>query len=186
MFAIADQVRRHTFQAMIVGSVLCFGGAIASRADAATTSGTIDVELTITNACVVNGATSVSSSFGNGGKILFADQPGLFADVDGQLVGSLGNLSVKCSPGVSPTLTVGSGANDQSGNRRLKSGSNTVAYHLYSDSARLTEISVGTALPLGTLSTAAVGVPIYARVNSGGNLLPAGTYTDTVQVTLSW
>ena len=36
------------------------------------------------------------------------------------------------------------------------------------------------------LHPAAITVPIYARVNSGGLVLPAGAYTDTVQVTLSW
>jgi len=170
--------------ALIAVSLAAF--AFAAPASASQSVGTIDLELNVTNACVVNGATAVQPNLGSTGKILFADQPGTFTSVDGQLVGSMGALSVKCSPGASPTLTIGSGVNDSNGSHYLASGASTVAYHLFTDSARTNEIGIGQQLALGTATASAISVPIYARAVNNGTLLAAGKYTDTVQVTLSW
>ncbi|WP_162527241.1 spore coat U domain-containing protein [Sphingomonas solaris] len=167
-----------------LATVIVLLGAAPARAD--TSSGTIALALTVTNACVVNGAGAVQSNVGSLGTIRFTDQPGIFGNVDGQLVGSLGTLQVLCSPGVTPALTIGAGANDAAGKHHLASGGNTVAYRLFSDSARTSEITIGQQLALGTATTTAISVPIYARVNSAGAVLPAGSYADTVQVTLSW
>lgn len=159
----------------------------AQPASAGTASGTIGVSLTVSAACVVNGASAVAASFGSGGSIAFAAQPGLFGDVDAQMVTSGGTaLSVLCSPGVGPSLTLGAGAHDATGQRHLSNGSSTVAYRLFSDSGRTTEVGIGQAIPLGTATSSPISVPIYARVNSNGVVLPAGNYTDTVQVTLAW
>ena len=70
--------------------------------------------------------------------------------------------------------------------RHLASGANQVAYHLYSDAGATNEITINQQISLGTATTTAFDVPIYAHVNSGGVVLPAGSYTDTVQVTLAW
>lgn len=173
-----------TIIASAAAMVLAATAATPALADTAT--GTIAVALNVTNACVVNGGGSASANLGSLGSIQFPDQPGIFGNVDGQLIGSLGTLQVQCSPNVAPVLTIGSGANDNAGKRRMASNGNTVAYRLFTDSARTNEIGIGQQLPLGTMSTAAVSVPIYARVTSAGQLLAAGSYTDTVQVTLTW
>jgi len=161
--------------------------AAMSPAEAGTASGTIGVSLNVTSACVVNGATSASSTFGNAGNMAFADQPGLFGNVDAQVQTSGGGaLSVLCSPGASPSLTLGSGQHDNSGQRYLSTGTSSIAYRLFSDPARTQEIAVGGSIPLGSATSAAITVPIYGRVNSGGAVIAAGSYTDTVSVTLSW
>lgn len=171
-------------------SLALSGAAIAAFASAPawadTSNGTIAVALTVTNACVVNGGTSYQANVGSIGTIQFPDQPGIFGDVDGQLVGSLGTLQVQCSPNATPVLTIGAGANDTNGKRHMAASTNTVPYRLFSDSARTNEIAIGDQLNLGTASTTAINVPIYARVNSGGQVMAAGSYTDTVQVVLSW
>ncbi len=171
---------------LVPNAAVVLAASAATPAFADSSTGTIAVALNVTNACVVNGAASPSANLGSLGSIQFPDQPGIFGNVDGQLVGSLGTLQVQCSPNVSPVLTIGSGANDNAGKRRMASNGNTVAYRLFSDSARTNEISIGQQLSLGTMSTAAVAVPIYARVTSAGQILAAGSYTDTVQVTLTW
>lgn len=158
----------------------------ANQAQAQSATGTIGVELNITNACVVNDATSLQTDLGSAGDIRFADQPGTFASVDGELVGALGALAVRCSPGASPSLTIGAGANDEAGVRRMVSGSAAVPYRLYANAARNDEIGVGRNLALGAASTAAIVVPIYARATNSAGILPAGRYADTVQITLSW
>jgi spore coat protein U-like protein len=163
------------------------GAAIAAPAHAGSASGTIGISLNVSAACIVSGATQVTSTLGSVGSVQFADQPGLFGNVDSQLnVSGGGALSVQCSPGAGPSLTLGAGAHDSAGLHYMAAGANNVAYHLFTDSARSNEISIGQSIPLGTASSSPIAVPIYARVNSGGAVLPAGSYTDTVQVTLAW
>jgi len=155
-------------------------------ANAQSATGTIGVRLNITNACVVNDATTLQTDLGRTGDIHFADQPGTFSSVDGELVGALGALAVRCSPGATPALTIGAGANDQAGVRQMVSGSSAVPYRLYTNAARNDEIGIGRSLTLGAASSAAIVVPIYARATNSGGILPAGSYADTVQITLSW
>ncbi|MBN2971165.1 spore coat protein U domain-containing protein [Roseomonas aeriglobus] len=169
--------------ALAAGTASAFA---ATPAAAGNTTGTIGVTLNVTNACVVNGATALQANAGQMGTIAFPDQPGIFGNVDGELVGSLGQLQVQCSPGVTPSLTIGSGANDTSGRRHMIANGRTVAYRLFSDAQRTSEIGIGQQLALATAGSTPISVPIYARVTSGGTLLAAGSYADTVQVTLTW
>lgn len=173
---------------LATGAIAVAGAILASTtsASADTTVGTIGLSLNVSSACVVNGASSLQSNAGSLGTINFPDQPGIFDNVDGQLVGSLGTLQVQCSPGVSPQLTVGSGANDAAGKRNLASSGNLLSYRLFSDAQRQNELAIGSQLSFGTATAAAISVPIYARVSSNGAVIAAGRYTDTVQVTLSW
>jgi spore coat protein U-like protein len=161
---------------------------VATPSLAGSVTGTIAVSLTVTDACAVNGGSITSGSLGQVGAIAFASQPGIFGNVDAAMVATGGGagIAVLCSPGLTPAMTIGAGANDSNSVRHLASGSNQIAYHLYSDSGRTTEITIGQQLSLGTATTTPFSVPIYARVNSGGAVLPGGSYTDTVQVTLSW
>lgn len=151
----------------------------------ANTTGTINLSLNVTNACLINGANSVQTSAGTLGSIAFPDQSGIFGDIDGEVVGPNGALSVLCSPGVAPVLTIGAGQHDGSTRRNLRANGRDVAYRLFSDAQRTTEIGIGGVINLASAATA-TSVPIFARVNSGGQVLAAGTYTDTVTVTLSW
>lgn len=158
----------------------------AAPAAAQTATGSIAVELTVTNACVVNDATQVSSTLNNVGTIQFGSQPGTFQSVDGELVGSAGALSIRCSPNATPTLTIGAGANDNAGVRRLTSGSSVIPYRLYTNTGRDNEITIGRQIALGSATSAPIVVPIYARATNPGGIAQAGRYADTVQVTLAW
>lgn len=159
---------------------------VAAPAAAQVATGTIGVELTVTNACVVNDATALQSSLGSVGNVDFGSQPGTFQAVDGELVGAVGALSIRCSPDASPTLTVGSGSNDNAGVRRMISGSATIPYRLYTNTSRDNEITIGRQISLGQATTAPIVVPIYARATNPGGIARAGRYTDTVQITLAW
>jgi spore coat protein U-like protein len=172
--------------ATIAAGAIATAPAHAAGVNSAT--GTIGVSLNVSAACAVNGATSVSASLGQVGTIAFADQPGLFGNTDASMVANGGGsgISVLCSPGSTPTLTVGAGNNDASGVHYMASGANKIAYHLYSDSGRTTEIGVNQAIALGTATSTAFNVPIYGRVSSNGQVVAAGAYADTVQVTLAW
>lgn len=164
------------------------GVTITAPSAGADTAGTIDVSLNITSACVINGAAALQSTAGTVGTLRFPDQPGVFGTVDAELVGSSGTgaMSVLCSPGVTPKLTIGSGAHDAAGRRQLAYNGTSVPYRLYADAGRTTEIGIGHEITLPVASSTAAVVPIYSRVSGAGLVLPAGAYVDTVQVTLSW
>lgn len=155
---------------------------------AGSSSGTVGVSMNVSAACAVNGGSQTSGSLGQIGSIAFADQSGVIGTVDASLVPSAGSggISVLCSPGLTPALTIGAGANDSGGVRNLASSGSTVAYRLYSDANRSSEITIGQQMSLGTATSSAISVPIYGRIQGGGAALPAGAYVDTVQVTLSW
>ncbi len=159
---------------------------VASPVLAQNSTGTIAVELTVTNACVVNDATQFQSDLGRVGDIVFENQPGTFDTADSELVGTLGALSIRCSPGASPTLTVGPGSNDDAGVRRMASGGAVIPYRLYTNAARQDEITIGRQIALGEASASPIVVPIYARATNPGGIARAGRYTDTVQITLAW
>lgn len=159
----------------------------AAPGSAQNASGTIGVSLNVLAACAVNGGSS-TATLGQIGAIAFTDQSGVFGNADATMVaqGTTNAVTLLCTPGLAPQVTIGAGANDAGNVRRLAYLGNTVAYRLYSDMARQNEITIGKQISLGTAGTTALTLPIYARASSNGLALPAGTYTDTVQVTLSW
>ena len=175
----------HKFLGIIV--VVVAASALATSAHAQTASGTIGVSLNILAACAVNGGNS-AATMGRIGTIAFADQSGVFSNADATMVaqGSTNAVTVLCTPGLAPKVTVGAGANDAGNVRQLAYLGQTVAYRLYTDASRQDEITIGRQISLGTAATPALTLPIFARASSNGLALPAGTYTDTVQVTLSW
>lgn len=177
--------RLHLVSAVLAGALAILG---STRAQAGSASGTIAVALNVSDACVVNGATAFTTTLGQVGAITFADQPGLFGDVSASMVatGGGGAISVLCSPNLTPTLSINAGLHDSSNLHHLASGSNLITYHLYSDSGHSNEIQISQTLALGTTTSSAINVPIYAVANSGGQVLPAGSYSDTLQVTLAW
>jgi len=170
---------------VVLSTALLTSMILAASPASANTAGTINLSLNVTNACLINGANTVQTDAGTLGAIAFPDQAGIFGDVDGEVVGSGGALSVLCSPGVSPLLTIGAGQHDSSTRRNLRANGRDVAYRLFSNAQRTSEIGIGGVITVPASATA-TSVPIFARVNSGGQVLAAGTYTDTVTVMLSW
>ncbi|MFO6136210.1 spore coat protein U domain-containing protein, partial [Pseudomonas aeruginosa] len=66
----------------------------------------------------------------------------------------------------------------------------TIAYNIYSDAARSALIQANTPVDISSVSTGtAVNIPLYGRVVPTGQSTPtptAGTYTDTLLVTIAW
>lgn len=182
----SNQLKKLNFSSAIALTALA--ASIAGPAFAGSSTGTVGVSLNVSAACAVNGGSQTSGSLGQVGTIAFPDQSGVIGTVDATMVPSAGSggLQVLCTPGLTPALTVGSGAHDSGGLRHLNAGSDTVAYRLYTDAGRSNEIAIGQSISLGTATSSPISVPIYGRITGGGATLPAGAYTDTVQVTLAW
>jgi spore coat protein U-like protein len=162
---------------------------LLSGAEAATTvTGQITSTLILTNSCLVNGAAGSSGL--NFGSLNLGTTTSLFTTTGGQVLGGGGGaLSIQCSSGTTPTVTVSAGAHDgqsTGGTRALADGNgNFVPYDFYTDSGFSQLLAINGVINLTASTGAAQAVNIYGKaVGKAG--LPAGTYTDTVSVQLTF
>ena len=167
---------------------------------AATTTGTINATLTLTTGCLVNGQSATTGV--NFGTLDFGSSAATFDTLNATLVGSAGNgIFVRCTTGQTYNVQVTSSNTapatvygDVSGQPRyLVLGADAtqgIAYTLYSDAAFTTAIANNANLtPSGTTNaTLGDNYPIYGRVTGGGfnAAIPAGTYTDTINVAVNY
>ncbi|NVN43786.1 spore coat protein U domain-containing protein [Asaia siamensis] len=167
---------------------LCYP--LASHAQTSMT-GTIKVSMNLTAACSIG--DTILASGANFGNLDFGSDTTLFETKDAQVLsGNAGGISMTCSPGISPQLTVTGGSHDMPQNsggylHALANGVNTIPYNLYLDAGRSTVLQNGTPVPLVAASTTYTA-NIYGRVFGGkqASALPAGEYSDTINVTLSF
>ena len=112
--------------------------------------------------------------------------PLAFGDYTGSTnVDQTSTISVTCTTGTDYTVALNDGNNASGGVRRMvNGGSNYLAYEMYSDAGRTTAWNA-TATVAGTGTGIAQSLTVYGRVASGQNV-PAGAYSDTVQVTVSY
>jgi len=141
---------------------------------AATTTASIQIQATVISDCSIHSAYGV-----NFGEIAVTAN-----GTDAQ-----GVINMACTKGTAYTiaLNAGTGTGSTIENRRLSSGSETVGYQLYRDSAR--SLVWGETPGTDTLGQTATGGieqhPVYGRMP--GQLLPApGTYQSTVTVTITY
>jgi spore coat protein U-like protein len=113
-----------------------------------------------------------------------------FGNYSSSQVDQTGNIAVVCTYGTSYTigLDAGAGTGATTSVRKL-SGSlgGTLNYALYSDSARTNNwgSTIGTDTQAGTGSGLTQNLTVYGRI-AGSQTPLAGTYTDTVTVTLTY
>ncbi|KFD20269.1 putative fimbrial subunit [Tatumella ptyseos ATCC 33301] len=170
---------------------------LSASATEGTLTGQVGVEVTIKEGCTVANGSS-SSGTNSWGTLNFGTYADLTSIINGSVLGSDGKdaVTVTCTAGLSPTLTLDGGLNESGNVRNMvntttTSGTTTssdIAYHLYSDASYDTEIKPGTSISL-TASGDAQSIPIYGRILPTGqsSTAPAsGTYTDTVTATLAW
>lgn len=149
----------------------------ASPANAATATSSLGVSATVTANCA---ASTTAVAFGN-------------VDVtSGANTDATGGLSVTCTSGTAWSASAGAGAGTGASLavRKMTSGANLLNYALYTETTRTTIWGDGvggtTGLITGTGSGSAQASTIYARVPSGQTTLPAGSYSDTVTVTVTY
>lgn len=162
---------------LALSAALLISAAAAQPAFAAQDTSTLDVSATVTANCVVS---TTALAFGN-------------VDVtSGQNVDGTGGLSVTCTSGTpwaaSADAGVGTGASLDT--RKMANGADLLNYALYTDSARTSVWGDGvggtSSMFSGTGSGSAQANTIYGRVASGQTSLPAGSYADTVTVTVTY
>lgn len=154
-------------------------GAIVLPASAGSGSSTFQVNATVVSACTVTGSLL---NFGSSIDPLSAAVP---LDASSQLTVQCTNTT-PYSVALSAGLNAGGAANFAS--RTMKNGTYSMAYQLYTDSARSTVWGDGTASSspvTGTGSGSSQTLTIHGRIPSLSGAVP-GTYTDTVTVTITY
>jgi len=141
------------------------------------------VAATITPGCSVTAGTG-----GVLGSLNYGTRSGV---ATGQVSTSFvpnGSLSIACTPGVSLSMSIDGGQHYASVRRMQRaSGTDVVAYRLYSSSslAANSEIGVNQAIPVTYTNSNNIALPLFGVALLTG-FSPAGTYSDQLTVTLSW
>jgi spore coat protein U-like protein len=163
-------------------SALALGLSLSSTVFAGTATGTLTVTATILDSCAINtDATGTVAS----ATLNFGEISSFASDVDAEVSTSGTSLAVYCNGSTTWSLSANQGVNSTDSTQRLMIlDGTTLAYDLYSDSARSTAIEVDTAFLTGSGSSD--DITIYGRIPSGTALPSAGTYTDTVTLTLTY
>ncbi|MDB5851614.1 MAG: hypothetical protein JWP29_5366 [Rhodoferax sp.] len=190
-------IRKH------LGAVACAVALVLhSRAPmaAGNMGGTLQASMVLTASCAVSGAAGAGTSGVSFGTLDFGSQPSTFSGV---LVanptggaGGAGATEIACSPDVAAVAVAVSGGNNPgqggaigTGTRALKHGTSYLPYEVYSDAALATAFPTA-ATPVGVVlpgTGAPIALPVFGRINkTNASAMPAGTYADVLQVTISW
>ncbi|WP_053159478.1 Csu type fimbrial protein [Pseudomonas protegens] len=145
---------------------------------AAATSQSFQVSATITAGCLVVGGVS------NYGSLAFGSQSALSTST--VRVALTWGVQLQCTPGVTLNMTVDGGQYNSSGRHmQLNSGSARVAYQLFRDAGYSQSLGIGQSVAVAYSDANNISLPIYGQVQLPGNQ-PGGTYSDVLQVQLSW
>lgn len=158
------------------GVVAAAAAGLGLAAPAYAQNTTLSVSATVTPNCTVS---TNAISFGNVNTI------------SGSNVDGTGGLNVVCTNGTGWTARagVGSGTGASFTGRRMTDGSNILSYNLFTDAGRTSVWGDGTgstAAFTGTGTGSTQAFTIYGRVASGQTSAPAGSYADSVSVTVSY
>ena len=170
-------IPRRTFYLPLVAA-LC----LASPANAGSVSATMTVTATVVATCTISS-----------GNLAFGNYDAIGTNATAPLLGTAA-VSATCTQGSSATVDIYPGLNPSgTGNaqqRRMKgTGTNYLAYAIYSDSAHThawgTKTSGTTVSVTGAGGATPVSLTAYGSVPNAQNI-PVGTYTDSVAVTVNY
>lgn len=146
---------------------------------AGTATSNMNVTATVTSSCSISAGTLAFTNY----------DAVTGAQVDGST-----QLTVACSKGAITTIMLGQGSNPGLGStdilplRRMKnSGTDTLAYSLFSDALRL--LPWGNTILTGVVyistTSAPTNINVYGRINALQDV-PPGSYSDVVVATISF
>lgn len=152
---------------------------MSGQAYAVTATGNLAVQIVISAECkVTTGVGTNAMDFGTTGVI----------DAD---INKTGRVDVSCTNGTSYNVALGQGLYGTAvTDRKMKSGTTTVNYVLYRDSARqqnwgVTTSGAGADVYTGTGNGSSQQIPVYGSVKAP-QTPPPGIYTDTVAITVNY
>lgn len=166
---------------MLSTAVACALLASTTPLLAATTTGTLDVKLTVLDGCYIETGGGVGNA-----SLDFGTQVDFGGNIDADTV-SGGHIELKCTSGTAYSIGLDEGANANASQRRMAQGTDYVTYDLYQDSGRTTRWGnvAGTDTVDGTSNGLPMSFTVYGRVPT--QAMPAdGTYTDTVTIAVTY
>jgi spore coat protein U-like protein len=147
-------------------------GALTTTAMAQVETANLSVQITITAGCVLQNVNNIN----------FGSHALLASNID-----ATGTFDVLCTTGVPYTVSLDGGGGGSISSRRMETGGEQVNYQLYSDPSRsqVWGETLGVDRVAGTGTGSAQTLTVYGRVPPQ-TTPPAGTYTDTVTITLNY
>lgn len=163
-------MRSSSKRRLVLAAVLAT--ATALPAAAGTDTDVLTISVTVQEVCAINGSALDFGTYTGGQQ----------ADLNSQ-----GQISYTgCAVG---TLTIafdGGGSGNVDARKLVSSGGGNLAYQLYRNSARTQVWGTGAnAQQVQLLQPGAGNIPVYGRI-PGGQTATAGSYADTVNVTLTF
>ncbi|MQB53342.1 spore coat U domain-containing protein [Rahnella sp. RcJ3] len=161
---------------------------LCSSAHAATATTTFTVSATLTNGCVFG--SSLASPISSLGTLNFGSLSDITSNVDIVSSTGAGSVVVTCTPGTSVSIAMDYGTHGGTATRRyMQNTTNTdlLGYQLFRDAARSLVWGNGAlVMSIPSFPDTSQTYPVYARLYAVTPLPSAGTYTDTVTVTLTY
>ncbi|AVS72209.1 SCPU domain-containing protein [Paracidovorax avenae] len=171
----------------------------AAPLGAATLSGVLGARMMLTSGCVINGGPGTVSG-ADFGTLDFGSRPATFVGTATATAsggeGGAGATQIVCSPEITAfSITIdsgthaGQGAGIGTGTRAMSNGSAFLPYDVYRDPGHTVPYTAATAVTGIAVPSAGnpFTLPIYGLVNKTNAVaLPAGLYTDQLQVTLTF
>lgn len=148
---------------------LCDIGVLVCFYETGSITSTVTVTLNVLNDCFVDSAPDVSF---DSAALISAFQP------------VTQNIELRCTPEVTYRVAFDMGNNALGGWRRMLNGTNALQYNFYIPSTMTVWDTTNTLA--GTGSGVAQFVSYRAEINPDQNNVPAGIYTDTVRVIVSY
>ena len=155
---------------VVLSSRTGFGGGSAT---------TMSVSATVSNNCTVNA-----------GALSFGAYDPVSANATTPL-NATSTVTLTCTNGAATTIRLNQGINPLTGStatvplRQLAATTNRLRYYIYQDAARTTAWGDSTAGKAFTGTGTAVAISVYGSIAAGQNV-PAGSYGDTVTVTVNF
>ena len=179
-----DRVRPGTYtnSYQLITKYLFNAGNASCEAGLANPTGTLTNTFTVTSIvptkCQFENFQDID--FGNWGSVTAAQ-----ASATG--VRAFGNIGVRCTYQTPYSITIGDGTNANAGVRRMKSGSNFLSYLLFQPGCNTAWTTASPLAGTGTIVSALNNHQVCAQLTTPLAVAPAaGTYTDTVVVTVTF
>ncbi|PHZ31792.1 Csu type fimbrial protein [Yersinia mollaretii] len=173
---------------LIIGAMVLLQSAPPVES-AGSISGSLALTLSIITGCYINDGTA-PGGLTNLGTVNFGSVPDLNVRIRQAYTNTAnGPLSLYCSAGTAYSIAIDNGTHASTNQRRLAGGtSEFVNYNLYNDSAYTVPWGTsGAGLLTGTATAIATPIPLTIYSEVPVQTTPSvSTYTDTVNVTVTW
>ncbi|WP_051391656.1 Csu type fimbrial protein [Rhodoferax saidenbachensis] len=151
------------------------------------TTATFAVNATVVAGCMVVGNPSQTTGVGFGMLDFGTHSAVTNTNINTSMGLSGGSMAqMQCTSGVAVTMTLDGGQNASGTQRRMKMAPNYyIPYSLQASASGNSAIAPGVGVTINT-TNGVMTLPVWGIASPPGSGLPAGQYSDTVQVLFSW